>query len=98
MTGADAPDPAYIAARRVLLDALNALGPHRASVVLVGAQAIYLHVGDGERSVDHPERRQPARPLFSESHPRWLRTMSETSGPPSLKRTDAPSGLPGRSF
>jgi hypothetical protein len=41
-------DPAYVLARRVLLDALDALREHRASVVLVGAQAIYLRVGEGD--------------------------------------------------
>lgn len=41
-----APDPLYVKAREVLLDALEALGPHRASLVLVGAQAIYLHTGE----------------------------------------------------
>jgi hypothetical protein len=46
-----AHDPEYIAARRVLLDALGALGAHRKAVVLVGAQAIYLHVGAGDLSV-----------------------------------------------
>lgn len=40
-------DPEYVAARRVLLDALQALGNHRQAVVLVGAQAIYHHVGPG---------------------------------------------------
>lgn len=39
--------PEYIEARRVLLDALIALGRHRKAVVLVGAQAIYLRVGAG---------------------------------------------------
>jgi hypothetical protein len=34
------PDPEYVAARRVLLDALEALGGHRRAVVLVGAQAL----------------------------------------------------------
>lgn len=43
-----AVDPVYIAARRVLLDALEALGPQRAAVILVGAQAIYLHTGDAD--------------------------------------------------
>jgi hypothetical protein len=43
-------DPLYIAARCVLLDALEALGPHREASILVGAQAIYLHTGD----VDFP--------------------------------------------
>lgn len=40
------PDPIYIAARSALLDALEALGPHRAALILVGAQAIYLHTGE----------------------------------------------------
>jgi hypothetical protein len=51
MNRAGAPDPLYVKARRVLLDALEALGPQRASVVLVGAQAIYLHVGDADLGV-----------------------------------------------
>lgn len=46
------PHPAeYLLARRVLLDALDALGPHRDAVVLVGAQAVYLHTGDGDLAV-----------------------------------------------
>lgn len=36
----------YVRARRVLLDALEALGGHRRSIILVGAQAIYLHAGE----------------------------------------------------
>jgi hypothetical protein len=44
-------DPEYVAARRVLLDALDALGMHRKAVVLVGAQAIYLRVGPGDMAV-----------------------------------------------
>jgi hypothetical protein len=39
------PDPEYVAARRVLLDALEALGEHRGAVVVAGAQAIYLRAG-----------------------------------------------------
>jgi hypothetical protein len=39
-----------VAARRVLLDALEALGTLR-KAVLVGAQAIYLHVGEGDLAV-----------------------------------------------
>lgn len=34
-------DPIYVAARATLLDALQALEKHRASIILVGAQAIY---------------------------------------------------------
>jgi hypothetical protein len=46
-----APDPLYVTARDVLLDALEALGPHRSSLVLVGAQAIYLHTGETDIAV-----------------------------------------------
>jgi hypothetical protein len=34
------PDQIYVDARRALLDALDALGPQAAAIVLVGAQAI----------------------------------------------------------
>ena len=46
-----APDPEYVAARRVLLDALEALSDHRAALILVGAQAIYMHTGEGDLAV-----------------------------------------------
>lgn len=38
-------DPYYIAARRVLLDALEDLAEHRHAIVVVGAQAVYLRTG-----------------------------------------------------
>jgi hypothetical protein len=41
-------NPEIVRARRGLLDALAALGRHRSSVVLVGAQAIYLRTGRAE--------------------------------------------------
>jgi hypothetical protein len=41
----------YVAARRILLDALQALGPHRSAITLVGSQAIYLRVGEAEIAV-----------------------------------------------
>jgi len=41
----------YVAARRILLDGLKALDQHLDSVVLVGAQAIYLHTGDADLAV-----------------------------------------------
>ena len=44
-------DELYVIARRVLLDALEALGPHRDAAIIVGAQAIYLHTGDAELAV-----------------------------------------------
>jgi hypothetical protein len=40
-----APDPRYVLARTVLLDALEALGDQRSAVIVVGAQAVYLHTG-----------------------------------------------------
>lgn len=44
-------DELYVMARRVLLDALDALGAHRDAIVLVGAQAVYLRVGDADLAV-----------------------------------------------
>ncbi len=44
-------DELYVMARRVLLDALEALGQHRAATVLVGAQAVYLRVGEADLAV-----------------------------------------------
>jgi len=41
-------DPRYVAARRVLLDALEALAPHGRAVIVAGAQAVYLHTGLSE--------------------------------------------------
>ncbi|MEX1181995.1 MAG: hypothetical protein WEF86_02090 [Gemmatimonadota bacterium] len=46
-----APDPLYIAARHTLLDALDALRDHQDAIVLVGAQAVYLHSGDADLAV-----------------------------------------------
>jgi hypothetical protein len=48
---ADSVDPAYVTARRALLDVLDVLGPHLKSVILVGAQAIYIHTGEAEFAV-----------------------------------------------
>jgi hypothetical protein len=44
-------DPQYVVARTVLLDALEALGEQRDAVIVVGAQAIYLHTGTIELAV-----------------------------------------------
>lgn len=45
------PDPLYVQARRVLLDAADALADQLDAIVLVGAQAIYLHTGDADLAV-----------------------------------------------
>jgi hypothetical protein len=44
-------DAGYIAARRVLLDALVALESHKFAVIVAGAQAIYLRTGHGDLAV-----------------------------------------------
>jgi len=44
-------EPEYVAARRVLLDALTALEDHLDNLVLVGAQAVYHHTGDADLNV-----------------------------------------------
>ena len=44
-------DDLYVRARAALLDATDALAPHLDSIVLVGAQAIYLHTGDADLAV-----------------------------------------------
>ncbi len=43
--------PEYVAARRVLLDALAALEGHLDNLVLVGAQAVYHHVGGADLNI-----------------------------------------------
>ena len=43
--------PEYVAARTVLLDALQALAPHRLALVVVGAQAVYLRTGSAGLTV-----------------------------------------------
>ena len=45
------PEELYVRARGALLDAAEALGPHLGAVVLVGAQAIYVHTGDADLAV-----------------------------------------------
>ncbi len=41
-------DPYYAAATVALVDALIALGPHAGAITLIGAQAVYLRVGDAD--------------------------------------------------
>jgi len=38
----------YVAARRALLDAAEALAEQREALILVGAQAVYLRAGDAD--------------------------------------------------
>lgn len=46
-----AVDARYVAARRVLLDALSALAPHGPAVIVVGAQAVYLRTGASDLAI-----------------------------------------------
>ena len=46
MTRSTPPGYEYVAARRVLLDALVALKPHIDAVIVIGAQAVYLRTQD----------------------------------------------------
>lgn len=41
----------YVSSRKVLLDALDSLGAERSAVILVGAQAVHLRVGDSGTAV-----------------------------------------------
>ena len=51
MTVTPPRDPLYIAARRVLLNAIEALDEHSGAVILVGAQAVYLQTGASDLDV-----------------------------------------------
>ena len=44
-------DPLYVRARSALLDATDALAEQLDAIVLVGAQAVYLHTGDADLAV-----------------------------------------------
>ncbi len=44
-------DELYVVARGVLLDALDALGSHRDAIIIVGAHAVYMRVGEADLSV-----------------------------------------------
>jgi len=44
-------DPRYVAARRVLLDALTALAAHGPAVIVAGAQAVYLRTGASDLAI-----------------------------------------------
>lgn len=50
MTDSSIPE-LYVQARRGLLDALSALRTHQEAIVLVGAQAVYIHAGSGDLAI-----------------------------------------------
>ena len=50
-----------VAARSALLDALKALVEQRDALILIGAQAIYLHTGDAPRRARREDQGQRSR-------------------------------------
>lgn len=77
--------PLYRATRRALLDALDALAGQHDAVILVGAQAVFLHAGDVDEAIAtetkdadlavNPEL-LAAAPLIEEAMRRGLRARS----------------------
>ena len=63
-------DDLYIRARTALLDATDALAPHLDSIVLVGAQAIYLHTGAADLTIAR------SRPMPISA---WTQALSATA-------------------
>lgn len=59
-----------VQARSALLDALDALREHRDAIVLIGAQAIYLHTGRADIAL----ARRPRTATW-----RWTRATSLTT-------------------
>jgi hypothetical protein len=49
----------FIRSRRALLDALAALEPHLDALVLVGAQAIYLHTSEVDEAIATDQGQRP---------------------------------------
>jgi hypothetical protein len=49
--GSPALEEIYIAARRVLLDALTVLAPHGDAIILAGAQAVYIRTGAADLAI-----------------------------------------------
>ena len=49
-------DDLLVRARSTLLDALIALREHRDSIVVIGAQAVYLHTGRHRSPLPKPRR------------------------------------------
>lgn len=92
--------PEYVAARTVLLDALEALGSQREAITVVGAQAVYLRTGDsGIRGVapyttDADLALLPSR-LADEPHLENLMGGAgfEQRGEPGVWRTCAPASF-----
>ncbi|MFQ6026319.1 MAG: GSU2403 family nucleotidyltransferase fold protein [Dehalococcoidia bacterium] len=85
---ADSNQLEYIRARCALLDALEGLEAHRHSIILIGAQAIYLHTGATEFTV--PEFTYDADlaldPRSLTDDPRIIEAMQEAG----FSQTDQP--------
>lgn len=75
--------PEYVAARRVLLDALEALGPHLDAIVLVGAQAVYVHAPLGDpRPTYTTDADLALDPELLATHPDIARSLADAGFAP----------------
>ncbi|MDQ6603416.1 MAG: GSU2403 family nucleotidyltransferase fold protein [Chloroflexota bacterium] len=83
-------DLEYVRARRVLLDALEALQDQREAIILVGAQAVYLHTGDTNLAVAPytTDADLVLDPSLLQSDPRLEQAMERAGF--SLRSTDWP--------
>lgn len=100
MTSADdssiADVPAiYVAARRVLLDALTALAPQGAAVIVAGAQAVYLRAGAADIAVAPytSDGDLALNPSLLVDEPTLDSAMLEADFSPSLKRGHVEPGI-----
>ena len=76
----------YVAARRVLLDALEALRPHLDAIVLVGAQAVYVHAPLGDpRPTYTTDADLALDPELLATHPDIARSLAERGFAPNAK-------------
>jgi hypothetical protein len=82
-------DARYVAARRVLLDALTVLAPHGDAIILAGAQAVYLHTGTADLAIA-PYTTVPPQGAAA-SPPRVASCPGEQAVPPGAA---APADMP----
>ena len=82
----DAVAPEYVAARRVLLDALEAMTDHLPSLILVGAQAVHHHTGKTDLNV----------PLMTTDADLAIDTRGWRTSPRSARSCAVPASFPAR--
>ncbi|HUN78622.1 MAG TPA: hypothetical protein VMU32_06875 [Solirubrobacteraceae bacterium] len=70
-----------VAARRVLLAALQALAAHRDALVVIGAQAIYLHTGQADIALAETTKDSdpPARRIYAGRRPEHIALVERST-------------------